>query len=423
MADECVSGHLGRDRPGRRSPPACTGRPRAPSTPLIGVDPVGGDGELEGLVVQSRSGRRRRRRTGTWPRRTGSRPQVGADGDGVARAGVAEGQDPAAHLGVDPRTRRAPWSRCRATASSPTSGGSRSRGRRRRCPVRCPTRGRCRWRSAPGAGPRPPARPCWCTRSCQERLGHRVLGLLDLEHQRVALVAAHEQGHPAAGADRADADHLAGQVGELVRVEQVPPVAGQGDPVLGRGRRAGLVGIRLGVGVEQVVGRASAAAGRTGTGACRRPRSVSRARAFRWSFERALRHPLLEGLDHLPVAASVPHAGQRWLGVEPLVPDVEVAHLAELADGLPVAVGRHGPPACDRSTSSKPRLRAATSMLAARRLRSHSNGPGSVSSKSLTSKIMSRSGRGEAAEVDQVGVPAELDVEVRSGPRGPGRRP
>ena len=41
---------------------------------------------------------------------------------------------------------------------------------------------------------------------------------------------------------------------------------------------------------------------------------------------------------------------------------------------------------------SKSRPRAATSRLAARRFRSHSNGPARVSSKSLTSKRSSRSG-------------------------------
>ncbi len=47
-------------------------------------------------------------------------------------------------------------------------------------------------------------------------------------------------------------------------------------------------------------------------------------------------------------------------------------------------------------------------MLAANRLMSHSNGPGMVSSKSLTSKIRSRLGRGVEPEVGQVGVAAQL---------------
>ena len=45
-----------------------------------------------------------------------------------------------------------------------------------------------------------------------------------------------------------------------------------------------------------------------------------------------------------------------------------------------------------RSRRDKPRSRPATAMLATSRLTSHSHGPGSVSSKSLTSKIRRRSG-------------------------------
>src|SRR3954453_18132642 len=47
-----------------------------------------------------------------------------------------------------------------------------------------------------------------------------------------------------------------------------------------------------------------------------------------------------------------------------------------------------------RTLGLKPRSRPATAKLAARRLTSHSNGPGSVSSKSLTLKTRRRSGAG-----------------------------
>ena len=62
--------------------------------------------------------------------------------------------------------------------------------------------------------------------------------------------------------------------------------------------------------------------------------------------------------------------------------------------------------------------RPATSMLAARRFTSHSHGPGRVSSKSFTSNSKERSGRGEAAEVEQVSVPAALHPEPRGGRGG-----
>jgi hypothetical protein len=59
-----------------------------------------------------------------------------------------------------------------------------------------------------------------------EPFQHRGLGLLRLQDERVVDVAAHEQDDPAAGADAADPDDLAGHVRQ-------PEPAGQ-DPPLGR---------------------------------------------------------------------------------------------------------------------------------------------------------------------------------------------
>ena len=64
-----------------------------------------------------------------------------------------------------------------------------------------------------------------------------------------------------------------------------------------------------------------------------------------------------------------------------------------------------------RRLRSNPRLRAAISMLAARRFTSHSKGPGSVSSKSFTSNTRSRSGEAKPPKFDQVRVAAELHVQ------------
>jgi hypothetical protein len=52
--------------------------------------------------------------------------------------------------------------------------------------------------------------------------------------------------------------------------------------------------------------------------------------------------------------------------------------------------------AARRCASSKPIARPATAKLAAKRFTSHSNGPGSVSSKSLMLKTMRRSGAAKA---------------------------
>ena len=54
-----------------------------------------------------------------------------------------------------------------------------------------------------------------------------------------------------------------------------------------------------------------------------------------------------------------------------------------------------------RSASSNPRARPATARLAARRLRSHSQGPGSVSSKSLSENTRSRSGEAKPPKFER----------------------
>ena len=73
-----------------------------------------------------------------------------------------------------------------------------------------------------------------------------------------------------------------------------------------------------------------------------------------------------------------------------------------------------------RSASEKPLFRPATAMLAARRLMSHSQGPGRVSSKSLMSNRSSRSGDPNRPKFDRCASPQawtlipERGVEARS---------
>ena len=57
---------------------------------------------------------------------------------------------------------------------------------------------------------------------------HRALGLLGLQQQRLAVVAAVPSAGSSPGADAADADDLAGDVGEGELLEQVAPVGLQG---------------------------------------------------------------------------------------------------------------------------------------------------------------------------------------------------
>ena len=58
----------------------------------------------------------------------------------------------------------------------------------------------------------------------QERLEHRCLRLLELQEQRVVLVAAEHQHDPGARADAADADDLARRVDVAKALEQLPAV-------------------------------------------------------------------------------------------------------------------------------------------------------------------------------------------------------
>ena len=64
-----------------------------------------------------------------------------------------------------------------------------------------------------------------------EAFQHRFLGFLRLQEQRVLVVSSEHQQNPGAGADTADSDDLAGHVGVVEVLKQVPPVGLQGAPV------------------------------------------------------------------------------------------------------------------------------------------------------------------------------------------------
>ena len=71
-----------------------------------------------------------------------------------------------------------------------------------------------------------------------------------------------------------------------------------------------------------------------------------------------------------------------------------------------------------RARAGSPMSRPAISTLAASRLTSHSHGPRAVSSKSLMSNTSERSGDGEAAEVGDVRIAAQLDLDAGHRRRG-----
>ena len=63
------------------------------------------------------------------------------------------------------------------------------------------------------------------------RLEDRLLGLLELEDERVAMVPPEQEGDPGARPDAADADDLARHVDEPVAVEEPRAVVRQRGPI------------------------------------------------------------------------------------------------------------------------------------------------------------------------------------------------
>ena len=62
----------------------------------------------------------------------------------------------------------------------------------------------------------------------QEGFEHRSLRLLELQEQRVAVVASKQKEDPGAGADASDTDDLPGRVNVPVALEKLPPIGWQG---------------------------------------------------------------------------------------------------------------------------------------------------------------------------------------------------
>ena len=110
-------------------------------------------------------------------------------------------------------------------------------------------------------------------------------------------------------------------------------------------------------------------------------------------------------------------AREQLLDVVAGVPDLERALLGEPAHRL--AIGAHA--VAHRSApdpGGKPRSRPATSMLAANRLTSHSNGPGCVSSKSLRSNTSRRSGPAKVPKLLRCASPHSCAVRPVEGTAG-----
>ena len=157
-----------------------------------------------------------------------ARTQVGGDGDRVAGAGMGPGQGPAADAGIEAEAGRdhrldldralhvAQLAPVEVTADVDALG-----------PAQEDVAGGLHH-------PLPSNHPLAVLlvaalgqRALQDRRGR----LLDLQEQRVLLVAALEQGDEGPGADTAHPDHLAGHIDQLEPLQQLAPIILQGGPV------------------------------------------------------------------------------------------------------------------------------------------------------------------------------------------------
>ena len=195
----------------------------------------------------------------------------------------------------------------------------------------------------------------------------------------------HQQGDPASPPDAADADHLDGRVDEPVAVEQHAPVIRQRLPIVAEDLHRASPGSRA---PRPPRGERSAAAGR-GCGAGRRP--------CRPAWESPSSEPLCLSSPWRSgrcTAAASPSAAvcMTSFGVDLRVPDLERIASPSSRAGACGSCARRSPRASRPLASDRPIDRAASTKEATSRLTSHSHGAGSVSSKSLMSKMMLRSG-------------------------------
>ena len=245
-----------------------------------------------------------------------------------------------------------------------------------------------------------------------------ALRLLDLQEERIVRVAAEEQNDPGAGPDAADADDLVGDVDVAVALDQVPDVAVERSRYWAISFEQPLLD-RLGLGPSKISSIGMISGGSLTMRSSPSTRRVSLAKARRLFLLSALATPCRSCLRRL------------------------AAHLrAVLLEGLEVDRSYQTSMlriAASRRISSRYARAAAARPLGAPLLEAAIRGRRSRSSRRAASRPIRTVpgglvevvdvedqppvGRGEAAEVGEVGVAAELHVEVRSAGSRQGPRP
>ena len=124
-----------------------------------------------------------------------------------------------------------------------------------------------------------------------------------------------------------------------------------------------------------------------------------------------------------PVAAACCcSSGDHVLDLHAAVPDLQVGHGRHLPHGLAGTRCPRPTTASVRTLLENPRSRPATTTLAARRLTSHSQGPGQRLVEVVAVEDELALGRAEDAEVGEVGVAADLGRQARARRRREVRR-
>ena len=245
----------------------------------------------------------------------------------------------------------------------------------------------------------------------QERLEHRRLRLLELQEQRIVVVAAEHQDDPGARAHAADADDLAGRVDVAIALEQPPPVGAQRPPV----RADEPVDERLDLRPRRRPVCTSSIGTISGGSLTilRLPSTtvVSFENARMLSFDRVLARLRSNTFRRFRLICCGDQRRDR-LEVDAGVPDVEVRHPPEVPDRLPVGA-RHRP------VDHLPLLRVEAAVAA---------GDGEAGDQPLDVPLERAGqrlvevvdaedqppvGRAERTEVRQVRIAAELHVQAR----------
>ena len=223
----------------------------------------------------------------------------------------------------------------------------------------------------------------------KEWFEHRCLRFFHLQEERIGVVPADQQGDPRPHADTADTDHLAREMNESIGLEEAASIPGERSAI--RAERFVDLGLYLlgRVVCEHLFHRHDQRwiadelqltvdlAGQLGQG-------------LQAVFRLRLGDRSLQVLERLRAGFGTP-AGLDLVRVELGVPEIQVRHGGEGSHRLAVGLRGRRDRARHVAAVSSPRSRPATSKLATSRLMSHSNGPASVSSKSLTSNTSERS--------------------------------